>query len=174
MIQPYKPQFSRIKRKKSIHFTHQTPIHSNMTTSTMTWPVNIVLDQRSDWDFWIETIRGIASGEDRHAWEYINPNNTTQLMRQKPIRPTFKDINPTVSSRSELSPAELELLNIQLMDYVLGFILTSVSLRHRICLRDKDPVYDMLVALKKRLAPTDHTRKPEVSAEYAELKTLSI
>ncbi|RDL36452.1 uncharacterized protein BP5553_05804 [Venustampulla echinocandica] len=156
------------------------------STPTVSRPP-LVLDRPRDWEPWLETVRSMASGEDRYAWEYINPNSeTTPEKRQKPTKPTFKSINPEADSPSKLSANEMELLRLQHFDYqieykeyqetsrlinsVQEYIFKSVSIRNRVYLQDQATVYDMLVALKKRLAPTDYATKLDLSAEYAKLR----
>jgi hypothetical protein len=45
-----------------------------------------------------------------------------------------------------------------------------VSTNNIVYINDKTMVYQMLVALKKRLAPTDYARKLELACKYNKLK----
>ena len=56
---------------------------------------------------------------------------------------------------------------------VRNHIVTTVSTHNIVYINDKNTVYQMLVALKKRLAPTDYARKLELAYKYNKLKTYS-
>ena len=56
---------------------------------------------------------------------------------------------------------------------VQNHVVTTISITNVIYIKDKSTVYQMLVALKKRLALTDYARKLEVVHKYNKLKTFS-
>ncbi len=59
---------------------------------------------------------------------------------------------------------------IESLRQIRNHIVTSISKDNITYLKDKATIYDMLVALKKRLAPTDDARKIEVATKYSKLK----
>jgi hypothetical protein len=52
-------------------------------------------------------------------------------------------------------------------------IAATVAASNIVYINDKSTVYQMLVALKKRLAPTDYARKLEISQKYLTIKAFS-
>ena len=54
---------------------------------------------------------------------------------------------------------------------VWNHIVTIVSTRNIVYINDKTTVYQMLVALKKRLAPIDYAYKLDLARKYNKLKT---
>jgi hypothetical protein len=88
-----------------------------------------------------------------------------------------------------LTPAELDTYKVMLAEYredlttvkqvldtlqtVQNHVVTTVSIINIVYIKDKSTVYQMLVALKKRLALTDYARKLEVVHKYNKLKTFS-
>ena len=53
---------------------------------------------------------------------------------------------------------------------VRNHLVTTVSTTNIVYINGKTTVYQMLVALKKRLAPTDYARKLELASKYNKLK----
>ncbi len=86
--------------------------------------------------------------------------------------PKITDINPQKNTLSQLDTTEKEMLKLSLAMYkedltntnkildtiqsVRKHIVTTVSTCNIIYINDKTTVYQMLAALKKRLAPTDY------------------
>ena len=56
---------------------------------------------------------------------------------------------------------------------VRNYIVTTISSCNIVYINNKNIVYQMLVALKKRLAPTNYTRKLDLARKYNKLKTYS-
>src|SRR5436305_15237973 len=56
---------------------------------------------------------------------------------------------------------------------IRNYIVTTVSSRNIVYINNKNTIYQMLVALKKRLAPTNYTRKLDLAQKYNKLKTYS-
>ena len=57
------------------------------------------------------------------------------------------------------------------LQMVRNHIVTTISVSNVVYIIDKSTVYQMLVALKKRLAFTDYAQKLEVVYKYNKLKT---
>jgi len=72
--------------------------------------------------------------------------------------------------RKDLATVKQVLDTLQI---VQNHIVTTISISNVVYIIDKSTVYQMLVALKKRLAPTDYARKLEVVYKYNKLKTYS-
>src|SRR5439155_23305248 len=72
--------------------------------------------------------------------------------------------------KEELANTKQILNTIQTMR---NHIVTIVSTCNIVYINDKNTVYQMLVALKKRLALTDYTRKLDLARKYNKLKTYS-
>ena len=79
-------------------------------------------------------------------------------------------LHPTTIYKENLAIAKQILDTIQT---VRKHIVTTVSTRNIVYINDKTTVHQMLVALKKRLAPTDYARKLELARKYNKLKTYS-
>ena len=56
---------------------------------------------------------------------------------------------------------------------IRNYIVTIVSSCNIVYINNKNTVYQILVALKKRLAPTNYTRKLDLARKYNKLKTYS-
>jgi transketolase N-terminal domain/subunit len=59
---------------------------------------------------------------------------------------------------------------IESLRQIRNHIVTSTSKDNIVYLKGKTTIYDILVALKKRLAPTDNARKIEVATKYSKLR----
>ena len=148
----------------------------------------VVLDQPSDWEPWLFVVKTIADGGD--SWPYIDPD--LQIEPAVPTRPEMPKptaVNPAKNTILELNAPEKETLKLLLSIYkenlaiakqildtiqtVRKHIVTMVSTRNIVYINDKTTVHQMLVALKKRLAPTDYARKLELARKYNKLKTYS-
>ena len=93
-------------------------------------------------------------------------------------RPKYSDIKSDVDTLSDLDAikrAELILLRenykqnlskyraeTEALTSIETFILTSIDKRHLILLKSKVNVYQMLIVLKKRFAPTDKAREIDI------------
>jgi hypothetical protein len=103
--------------------------------------------------------------------------------------PTSKDINLTKTTLLELDQAEKESYKIlfsmykeelatakQVLDIiqtVQTYIVATVSMKNLTYINGKTTVYQMLVALKKRLSSTDYARQLELVSKYNKLKVYS-
>ena len=148
----------------------------------------VILDRPAHWDSWIFIVKAIAQGGD--AWKYVNPELGTEPdIPSRPEKPTAAHINPAKSSTTSLTPAELDMYKVMLAEYredlatvkqvldtlqtVQNHVVTTILVTNVVYIKNKSTVYQMLVALKKRLAPTDYARKLEVVHKYNKLKTFS-
>lgn len=123
------------------------------------------------------------------VWRYINPDLENPI--PEPIRPVAP--SPAEASLVEghttfasLTPDEREIFKLIYSEYkeslslarqemetlkaIRNHLVTSVSKDNIVYIETKDTIYDMLVALKKRLAPTDEARKLEVIDKYRRLR----
>jgi hypothetical protein len=148
----------------------------------------VILDQPSHWESWLFVVKTIADGGD--TWKYLNPDlDIEPIVPNRPEKPSPRDVNPNKASILELDAAEKETFKLLLSMYkedlaiakqvldtiqtVRNHIVTTVSTRNIVYINDKTTVYQMLVALKKRLAPTDYARKLDLARKYNKLKTYS-
>ncbi len=131
----------------------------------------VVLDEPSDWELWLFVIKTIADRGD--TWPYIDPDLPEEpAVPTRPVMPKITDINLQKNTLSQLDTTEKEMLKLSLAMYkedlintnkildtiqsVCKHIITTISTRNIIYINDKTTVYQMLVALKKRLAPMDY------------------
>ena len=124
------------------------------------------------------------------VWEFINPD-----LLNRPIEPA-RPVEPLASGASKSNPPnttlemltsderdtykllygrykdQLSLVNRQLdsLCQIRNYIVTSTSKDNMVYIKNHTTAYEMLVALKKRLAPTDNARKIEVASKYAKLR----
>jgi len=149
---------------------------------------SVILDQPSHWEPWLFVVKTIADGGD--TWQYMNPDLLLEpAVPIRPVLPTPKDVNPTKTTLLELDQAEKESFKILLSMYkeelavskqvldiiqaVRTHIVATVSMKNITYINGKTTVYQMLVALKKRLAPTDYARQLELASKYNKLKSYS-
>lgn len=101
--------------------------------------------------------------------------------------PTPQDVDLAKASIQALDAPEKETFKLLLAIYkedltvakqvldtiqtVRKHIVTTVSTKNIVYINNKNTVYQMLAALKKRLAPTDYARKLEVAQKYNKLKS---
>ena len=134
----------------------------------------IVLDQPSYQEPWLFVIKTIAKGSD--AWKYLNLElDIEPIVPNRPKIPTLIDVNLEKTSILTLLVLEKESFKLLLAMYkeelantkqildtiqtIWNHIVTIVSSCNIVYINDKNIVYQILVALKKRLAPTNYIRK---------------
>src|SRR6266850_194316 len=155
----------------------------------MSGKISITLTTHEDWDVWIESIKTIAEGKD--IWEFINPNTPSASLPEftRPVAPKPGDVKAGATSVEGLTPAELDDLKEQRKDYriadqryntkreALGslraIIQSSVSEGNLVYTFGCDTVYDILVSLKTRFAPTTKARERQLIHQYQQLRKLS-
>ena len=161
---------------------------SNMTSQQET-PVTthtVVLASPNDWDEWIELIKRKANAN--QIWKYVDPSTAVDKLPKliEPTRPEPKDVNGRKTKLSELDEDEKEELrmlrlehrdNLKLyrkqqsaFDTLCSQIQSSISRTYLVYTFNCDTTYNVLVALKKRVAPTDEARKIHLATQYAKLK----
>jgi hypothetical protein len=146
----------------------------------------ITLNSPSDWEIWIDMIENRA--RIANVWQFINPTiEKDELpMLTSPTFPMSRDVNPRKSIVSELTPEELEELKALRNNYKIRnreyeqqkssieslhtLVHETVSRTYYTYLIKKSTLYDMLQALKQRVAPSDKARELELIAQYQKLK----
>ena len=161
-----------------------------MTSQQETPPVivsSVILASPNDWDEWIEVIKSKANNN--RLWEYVDPSTpeTTLPKLVEPVRASAKDANTRGKTKlSELTDEENAKLvglqsdhrdNVKLyrkqlsaLDTLRSQIQSSISRTYLIYTFKCSTTYDVLVSLKKRVAPSDEARKIQLSTQYARLK----
>ena len=124
------------------------------------------------------------------VWEFINLDLPQQPIEPtRPVAPLARDAStssPPHTTLATLTSDEREVYKLLYNEYkdnlslvkqqieslrqIRNHIVTSISKDNITYLKDKATIYDMLVTLKKRLAPTNNARKIEVTTKYSKLK----
>jgi hypothetical protein len=145
----------------------------------------VILSSPSDWDEWLEIIKTKAVGGE--VWKFVDPTEVKdKLPLTEPTIPTPQDVNPEKTSLAQLDDDEKEELRFKRFSYkrsiatydrqkaaiatLRSFIQETISRIYLTYTFDCDTPYDMLVALKQRVAPTDQARKIELINQYQKLK----
>lgn len=146
----------------------------------------IILSSSGDWDEWLEVVK--TKAEAGKIWEYVDPSKAKDELKvlSKPEVPRAKDVNPAKTTVANLSDDELDELKLLRYDFkhqlqlyerqdaalftLKTFIQETISRTFLSYTFKKESTYDVLVALRKRVAPTDRARKLELSQKYEELK----
>ncbi|KAF2395871.1 hypothetical protein EJ06DRAFT_460133, partial [Trichodelitschia bisporula] len=146
----------------------------------------VVLACHADWDDWLEVIKTKAISGD--IWDYVNPATPASLIPvlSEPEVPMPNTVNPQKTSFAQLDADEkegLKFLRLQhkrhLTEYdrkkaALGgirvFIQETISRGFLTYTFNCNSAYDMLLALKQRVAPSDRAREIEMSNLYQQLK----
>jgi hypothetical protein len=156
------------------------------TNTQSTVRTAIILSGPSDWDEWLEVVKTKAQAG--KIWEYVNPSKAKDELKvlSKPNVPKAKDVNPAKNTIAELTNDELDELKLLRYDFkhqlqlyerqdaalstLKSFIQESISRTFLPYTFDKESTYDVLVALRTRVAPSDRARKLELSLKYSKLK----
>ena len=148
----------------------------------------MILNQPSHQEPWLFIVKIIANSGDTQ--KYIDLDlDTKPIVPNRPKKPNPQDVNPSKTSLLTLNVEEKETFKLLLSMYkedlaiakqvldtiqiVRNHIVTTVSTTNIVYINDKTMVYQMLVALKKRLAPTDYARKLDLTYKYNKLKKFS-
>jgi len=155
------------------------------TTQVPAQRVSVILSRPTDWDEWIEIVKTKAMGN--KIWEYVDPSTLKDNLSilNEPTIPRAGDVNPQKPTVDKLDANELEELKLLRYDYkrqiaayerkdaALGslrsFIQETISRAYLPYTFKCDTPYDMLTALKTRVAPTDQARKMELIKRYRKL-----
>ena len=156
-------------------------------TSTQAVSTTVVLSQQADWDKWIDLIRLQACTGD--IWEYVNPATKWNVLPQltEPTFPTPSNVKPGTTSYTALSEDKKDKLQIlqekhkttekeykkqkAALTSLKSYITNVVARNINTYILSIDSVYDALVALKERVAPTNSTHQFHLSNQYAKVKT---
>ena len=155
---------------------------SSNTTKTVT------LDQPFDQESQLFVVKTIADRGDIQT--YINLDlDAEPAVPNQPAKPTPQEVNPSKTTIMALDTTERETFKLLLANYkedlvvakqvldtiqaVRTYIVTTVTTKNIVYIKGKTMVYQMLVALKKRLALTDYARKLDITQKYNKLKTYS-
>jgi hypothetical protein len=146
----------------------------------------VVLASPNDWEEWIKVIKRKANAN--QIWKYIDPSTSEAELPKlvEPTKPAPKDVNSQKTKISELDKDEKEELqtlrlkhrdNLKLyrkqqsaLDTLCSQIQSSISRSYLVYTFKCDTTYDVLVSLKKRVAPSDEARKIYLATKYAKLK----
>jgi hypothetical protein len=142
--------------------------------STQAVTTTVILLNQADWDEWIDLIRLRARTGD--VWEYVDPSTKRDKLPQllKPVFPRPQNVKPGITSYVALSKDEKDELRVlckrykivekeykkqkaaltSLRSYITGVVARNLNTY----ILGTDSVYDTLVALKERVAPTNTTR----------------
>ena len=146
----------------------------------------IILTGPNDWNEWLEVIKKKA--EAGKVWKYVDPSQEKDKVEAltRPNVPQAKDVNPAKNMISELTPDELDQLKTLGYDFkhrlqlyerqdtalstLKSFIQETISRPFLSYTFNKESTYDVLVALRQRIAPSDRARKLELTQWYTKLK----
>src|SRR4051794_8618587 len=157
-----------------------------MSTSTTT--KSVILNTSADWDNWLYIIRSMATEDGVNVWEYMDPDLAKQpTLLSTPQAPKTTDIRADADDLDKLTQPELERFKLkhvlykdeyahwklvhQAIQKVHNAILQSISANNIPFIRQTTTTWDLLSALKKRLAPTTRARELETLRRYSNLKT---
>jgi hypothetical protein len=152
--------------------------------ASSTTKISVVLKESADWDEWILIVSAMARRGD--VTEYVNLTATTEPAEPaRPAIPTFSTVKPGAASLAALDETQQKQLLMLREDFkeisrtyrekrdalkdIEQHIMTTVDRQNILYLDGADTVYQKLMALKKRLAPTDRARTLEVTRRYREL-----
>ena len=145
-------------------------------------PISIILKDQNDWDEWIGMVKTKAITGD--IWEHVDPSTTRENLPQlqQPQIPTPNQVNPERTLISQLTEDEKEQLSLLRYEYKIqrkeydrkkiaranlrSHIQGSISRDYLTYTLKCDDAHEMLVALKKRAAPTDQARKLILTTKY--------
>jgi hypothetical protein len=132
---------------------------------------SVTLDSTTNWKPWYYVTKSVATDGEVDVWQYVNPDFAVeQAQPTKPQEPTPASINESKQTVQALDPTELNLYrkltttyNTYLRMYeqkmkeirnVPKHIRGTISEKNITIIESLDTPYQMLKALKKRLAPT--------------------
>jgi hypothetical protein len=152
--------------------------------ASSTTKTSVVLKESADWDEWILIVNAMARRGG--VTEYVNFTATTEPAEPvRPAIPTFSTVKPGAASLAALDETQQKELLMLREDFkeisrtyrekrdalkdMEQHIMTTVDRQNILYLDGADTVYQKLMALKKRLVPTDRARTLEVTRRYREL-----
>jgi hypothetical protein len=141
------------------------------TLISTTQRANIILNTQEDWREWINVMKRLAKPDD--VWQYMNPDiKQSRLPRlEPPVFPSWHEVNPNAMSYNELSIEERETYRdlktayhadmkryeakSKALSQMEAEIQRSISRTNCRYTLECDNAYEMMVALKMRLQPTN-------------------
>lgn len=139
----------------------------------------VILAKSVDWDPWISFVRKRAKAS--RIWEYVDPS-----LSDKPAQP-LPPTKPILARQvgGAVDPIALEVYKLDLVEYKaelaeyerqekafgdLGaFIQDTIAAHNAVFIQYEDHPWNVLVALKNRLAPSDESRSLAVEQRYQKL-----
>lgn len=145
----------------------------------MTTQRKIILRKPEDWDSWISSVRNQA--ESHHVWNLIDPTFSVRpIALTKPLEPLFDSAATFDSKAFENYKAQQEEYQSRLAQYneqktgfaaMISFIREAITVENAILIQEiQSHSYDLLVALKQKLAPTDQARSLDLEERYEKLE----
>jgi hypothetical protein len=149
----------------------------------------VILSTSADWREWFQVIK--ASANNAKIWQYVNPDTDADSLPilTEPTNPTLQSINEAATNFSSLTDKEQLELKEQRKEYKRLYtiyekkddslvklnekIQESIDRRNLYLIEGKYQPYEMLVALKERLAPTERVRERALIAEYRKLQKVT-
>ena len=142
----------------------------------------ITLSKPEDWDTWISFVR--IKAETHEVWNLIDPDLPSKpAALSKPVKPAY---DPGASAATfdqhafEFWKAQYQFYKSQLADYtkqtevfasIVTYIQETITASNAVLIQKTEAhPYNLLVALKQRLAPTDSARSLSLEKRYEKLK----
>ena len=146
----------------------------------------VILERPSDWHEWLFIIRNRAL--DNNIEQLVNPDLATEPLRPtEPTKPTPNDVKRGANGLTDLDAPQIELYKLLREEYkmefakyerkrialteIRQFIISTVSRTNLTYILELTTPWQMLTALKLRIAPTDRARELEAARQYRELQT---
>jgi hypothetical protein len=148
----------------------------------------VVLVHSDSWEPFLFIVKTMASAGKRDVWKFIDPTlnmeptlptladpptattiaaeKTTLVELTAEERDTYKVLYQTWKDDNARISSQLEALG-KIQDHIIN----NISVDNIKIIQDKSTIYQMLVALKKHLAPTDRAKEYEITKRYAKLKS---
>lgn len=154
--------------------------------SLTTKPTTVILEGPSDWYEWLFVIRNKAL--DSGIEQLIDPDQAIEPLRlTEPTKPTPQSVKFDALGVTDLDATQLELFKILRDEFKMDFakyerkrialteirqlIISTISRTNLTYILKSTTPWQMLRALKLRIAPTDRARELEVTRQYRELQT---
>ena len=145
---------------------------------TMSVQKSIKLEKPADWPTWISFVRTRA--QTANIWDLINPDNAKSECLTEPVEPTYVEGPQWDAQAFEIYKARSLVYTKALAKYekqraafgsIVDFIQQTISSTAAIVIHDVDAhPWNLLRALKARLAPADDARHYELEVKYHNLR----
>lgn len=146
----------------------------------------VILEKPSDWHEWLFIIRNKAL--DNGIEQLIDPDLATEPPKlTEPTKPTPQNVKFDALGITDLNNKEIELFKILRDEFrmdtakyerkrialteIRQLIISTVSRTNLTYILESTTPWQMLTALKLRIAPTDRARELEAARQYRELQT---